>query len=229
MHRFASHLGPERGDQSAAAQHVGESMITGVVEFEANLAGQIEPDGHFFFFPGSGIFFRQACQNTARAFRIAADQMTKQVRFGGFRNLLHVIDFAVAQSFEHELAVVFEGHEIHRLSSSLTVLPGNRRWRRQKQSLFQPIHGCQDLPVKFRQGHTALAESAIIFGQAADAGLVSRGERAETSLAGLTPGKHRRRVEQPLRFGAMAGRITTACLEVVDGAFDHLAMPKYIA
>jgi hypothetical protein len=72
------------------AQHVRKGVIGGVVEFEGDLAGQIEPDGHFFFFPRSGIGFRQTGQH------IAGDQMAKQVCFGGLRNRLHVIDFAVA-------------------------------------------------------------------------------------------------------------------------------------
>ena len=60
MQRFAAHLRAQRGDQAAGAQHVGEGVIAGVVEFEADLAGQIEPHGHFFLLPGSGIFLRQA-------------------------------------------------------------------------------------------------------------------------------------------------------------------------
>src|SRR6266568_7886953 len=153
--------------------------------------------------------------------------MAEQVRFGGLRNMLHVIDFAVAQSFEHELAVVFEGDPIHRLSSSLLPIAGRSRRRgRQTQGLFQPIHRRQNLPMKFRQGHTALAEMTIVFRQAADAGLVSRGERADASPAGLTPGKHGRRMESPLWFGAMAGRIATARFESVDGTFDQLSMPQ---
>jgi hypothetical protein len=65
--------------------------------------------------------------------------------------------------------------------------------------LFQPIHRSQNLPMKFRQGHTALTEMAIVFRQAADAGLVSRSERADASSAGLTPGKHRRRMAESWR------------------------------
>src|SRR6266851_3794065 len=55
--------------------------------------------------------------------------MAEQVRFGGLRNMFHVIDFAVAQSFEHELAVVFEGDPIHRLSSSPVADRSRRRVR----------------------------------------------------------------------------------------------------
>src|SRR6266852_7256487 len=154
--------------------------------------------------------------------------MAEQVRFSGLRNMLHVIDFAAAQSFEHELAVVFEGDPIHRLSSSLPVVAGNR-WRgRQTQSLFQPIHRRQRLPVKFRQGHPALAELAIVFRQAADAGLVSRGQRPDASLARLTPGKHRRRMQATRWFGAMAGRVATARFQTVDRAFDQLSMPENV-
>jgi len=142
--------------------------------------------------------------------------------------MLHVIDFAAAQSFEHELAVVFEGDPIHRLSSSLSIAARSRRRGRQTQRLFQPIHRSQNLSMKFRQGHTALAEMAIVFRQAADAGLVSCSERPDASPAGLTPGKHCRRMESPLWFGAMAGRIATARFESVNGAFDQLSMPQNI-
>src|SRR5438094_321875 len=153
--------------------------------------------------------------------------MAEQVRFGGLRNMFHVIDFAVAQSFEHELAVVFEGDPIHRLSSS-PVADRSRRRGRQTQRLFQPIHRRQNLSMKFRQGHPALAEMAIVFGQAADAGLVSHSQRADASPAGLTPGKHYRRMESPVWLGAMAGRVATARFETVDGAFDQLSMPENI-
>src|SRR5216683_2092418 len=151
--------------------------------------------------------------------------MAEQVRFGGLRNMFHVIDFAVAQSFEHELAVVFEGDPIHRLSSS-PVADRSRRRGRQTQRLFQPIHRRQNLSMKFRQGHPALAEMAIVFGQAADAGLVSHSQRADASPASLTPGKHYRRMESPVWLGAMAGRVATARFETVDGAFDQLSMPQ---
>ncbi len=82
--------------------------------------------------------------------------------------------------------------------------------------------------MKFRQGHPALAELAIVFGQAADAGLVSRGQRPDASLAGLTPGKHRRRMQAALWFGAMAGRVATARFQTVDGAFDQLSIPENV-
>src|SRR5438128_171472 len=109
------------------------------------------------------------------------------------------------------------------------VLPvvGVDRWRRrQTQGLFQPIHRRQNLPVQFRQGHPALAEVAIVFRQAADAGLVCRGERPDASLAALTPRKHGRRMQAALWFGAVAGRVATARFQTVDGALDQLAMPE---
>ena len=108
------------------------------------------------------------------------------------------------------------------------MVTGNRRRGRQTQRLFQPIHRRQNLPVKFRQGHPALTEVAIVLRQAAEAGLVSRGQRADAGLAGLTPGKHRRRREAALGFGAMAGRVATARFQTVDGAFDQLSMPQNV-
>src|SRR2546426_10158107 len=39
----------------------------------------------------------------------------------------------------------------------------------------------------------------------------------------------RSRVEAALRFGAMAGRIAAARFQLVDGAFDQLAMPENLA
>ena len=63
MHRLAPYVGAERGDQATRAEHIGKGVIGGVVELETDLAGQIKPDGHFFFFPRSGIGFRQTGQN----------------------------------------------------------------------------------------------------------------------------------------------------------------------
>jgi hypothetical protein len=44
--------------------------------------------------------------------------------------------------------------------------------------LFQPINGFQDLPMDPDQGRARVAQAAIVFRQAADAGAVSSGERA---------------------------------------------------
>src|SRR3989442_8622132 len=71
------------------------------------------------FFLG-GICFRQPREN------IAGDQVAEQIRFSSFRDVLHVIDFAAAQGFDHERAVVFEGDEVHPYFLFLTGTGGGR-------------------------------------------------------------------------------------------------------
>src|SRR6266568_73378 len=39
--------------------------------------------------------------------------MAEEIGFGGFREVLQIIDLAAAQSLDHELGVVFEGGEVH--------------------------------------------------------------------------------------------------------------------
>ena len=41
------------------------------------------------------------------------DEVTKEVRLGGFRDVFQIVDLALAQSVQHEGAVVVEGDEIH--------------------------------------------------------------------------------------------------------------------
>jgi hypothetical protein len=42
--KHPDHLRPQGGDQAPGPQHIGEGVIAGVVQFEADLAGEIEPD-----------------------------------------------------------------------------------------------------------------------------------------------------------------------------------------
>jgi len=124
--------------------------------------------------------------------------------------MFHVIDFAVAQSFEHELAVVSKATQSigYLLLLSLTEAGAGAADATLVPADPSPPESVDD----FRQGHPALAEMAIVFGQAADAGSVSHSQRADASPASLTPGKHYRRMESPVWLGAMAGRVATARL-----------------
>src|SRR5450759_5336613 len=104
---FAPHPRPQRSDQAPGAQHIGEGVIAGVVQFEADLAGDIEPDGNFFLLARGWIVPGQTLQN------IAAQEVAEQIGLGSFRNVLQIVDLAAAQSFDHELTVVFEGSKVH--------------------------------------------------------------------------------------------------------------------
>lgn len=79
------------------------------------------------------------------------------------------------------------------------------------------------------QSRTRVAQAAIVFRQAADEGAVSSGERAEARLARLAPRKNRGGMQSPLWSGAVAGSMTAARFEKVDGAFYQLAVLEDIA
>ena len=74
--------------------------------------------------------------------------------------------------------------------------------------------------MELDQGGARLPQAAIIFRQAADAGAVAGGQRADARLAGLAPGEHGGRMQGPLRFGTVAGSISAAGLQKIDRAFD---------
>ena len=82
-------------------------IALGAVEFEAEFAGHINPDRHFLLFPRRRIGIGQALDD------LPPDEVTEQVRFGGFGDVLQVIDVPVAQGVEHEGTVVLEGEEVH--------------------------------------------------------------------------------------------------------------------
>src|SRR5260370_16821719 len=58
MNRLASHFRAEGGDQSARPQHVRKGVIAGIVQLEANLAANINPDRNPSFLTSRGIALR---------------------------------------------------------------------------------------------------------------------------------------------------------------------------
>src|SRR5664279_3660696 len=104
----APQLGSQRLDQATAAQNAREGVIAlGAVKFEAEFAGQVNPDRLFLFLPRRGIGFGQTLDD------LPLDEVTEQVRLGGFGDVLQVVDLALAQSLQHEGAVEVEGNEVH--------------------------------------------------------------------------------------------------------------------
>ena len=104
----APQLGSQGLDQASAAQNAREGVIAlGAVKLEAEFAGQVNPDRHFFLFPRRGISFGQALDD------LPPDEVTEQVGLGGLGDVLQIVDLALAQSVQHEGAVVGEGDEVH--------------------------------------------------------------------------------------------------------------------
>jgi hypothetical protein len=68
-----------------------------------------------------------------------------------------------------------------------------------------------------------LPHTAVLLGQTADAGALVHTQRAHARSAGLTPGKHRGRMERAARRSAVATRVATTRLDLVDRAFDQFA------
>ncbi len=94
--------------------------------------------------------------------------------------------------------------------------------------MLQPIDGLQNLAVQFGQRRAGLAQAAIAFGQAADAGAIRGGQRPEASLAVLAPGEHGGRVPRALRLGAMASGVSAARLDVINRTFHQLAVLEQV-
>jgi hypothetical protein len=89
-------------DRTAGTEDAREGVIAlGAVELETEFAGQVNPDRHLLLFSGRGIAFCQALDD------LSPDEVTEQIRFGGFRDVLQAIEVALAQSVQHEGAVVF--------------------------------------------------------------------------------------------------------------------------
>ena len=188
------------------------------MQLEANLAGNIKPYRNLFFFGRRGIVIGQTRQ------RVPANQMAEEIGFGGFRQVLQIIDLVTAQRLDHERGVVFEGGEVHARSGScarLAKLAGG-----QAQDLLQPVDVREKLLVQFDQVRARLAQAAVGFRQPPDASPAGLGEIADAGLTRLASGEHRGWVPHTARFGAMAGRIATACVDLIDGAFDRLPVPR---
>jgi hypothetical protein len=89
--------------------------------------------------------------------------------------------------------------------------------------LFQLIDGVQHLLLQPDHGGARLPQTAVLLGQTADAGALVHAQRAHARSAGLTPGKHRGRMERAARRSAVATRVAAARLDLVDRAFDQFA------
>src|ERR1700687_1042981 len=114
----ASQFRAQRFDQSARAQNTWEGVIAlGAVQLEAELAREVDPDRRLLFFPRRRIGFGQALDD------LAPDEVTEQVRFGGFRDVLQVIDVTVEQSVQYERSIVLERDQIHSFISSAGARP----------------------------------------------------------------------------------------------------------
>jgi hypothetical protein len=89
--------------------------------------------------------------------------------------------------------------------------------------LFQLIDGVQHLLVQPDHFGARLPQTAVLLGQAADAGALVHAQRAHACSAGLTPGKHRGRMELATRRSAVTTRVAATRLDLVDRAFDQFA------
>jgi hypothetical protein len=86
----------------------------------------------------------------------------------------------------------------------------------------------QDLTVEFDQGGAVLAEAAVVLGEVAEVGSITGGQRTQTGLASLGPGKHAGGVKWALWGEAVAGRLAAAGLQFIDGAFEKLAKRQQV-
>lgn len=82
-------------------------VALGAVQLEAELTGQVQPDGDFFFFPRRGVALGQAVQH------IAPDEVAEEVGLGCLRDVFQVVDLPAVQGVQHEGAVVVEGNQVH--------------------------------------------------------------------------------------------------------------------
>jgi len=80
--------------------------------------------------------------------------------------------------------------------------------------------------VQFDQTGVRLAQAPIIFGQAAQAGLVCLGDGADARLASFAPGEHRGRMARAAGLGAMARWIPAARLNLIDGTLHQFAIAE---
>jgi hypothetical protein len=147
------------------------------------------------------------------------DEVTEEVRLGGFRDVFQIVDLALAQSVEHEIAVVVKGDEIH-LGLALSC---RRLGRRLPQSALETVDREQDLAVEFDQGGAVLAEAAVVLGEATEMGGIAGRQRTQAGLAALGPGKHGGGVQGTFRGGAVAGRFAAAGFQFIDGALEEQA------
>jgi len=89
--------------------------------------------------------------------------------------------------------------------------------------LFQLIDGVQHLLVQPDHIGARLTQTAVLLGEAADAGALVHAQRAHACSASFTPGKHGGGMELAARHSAVATRVAAACLNLIDRAFDQFA------
>jgi len=89
--------------------------------------------------------------------------------------------------------------------------------------LFQLIDGVQHLLVQPDYIGARLPQTAVLLGQAADASALVHAQRAHARSAGLTPGKHGGGMESAVRHSAVATRVATTRLDLIDRTFDQFA------
>ena len=89
--------------------------------------------------------------------------------------------------------------------------------------MFQLIDGVQHLLVQPDHIGARLPQTAVLLGQAADAGALIHAQRAHARSAGLAPGKHRGRMELAARSSAVATRVAATRLDLIDRALDQFA------
>jgi len=89
--------------------------------------------------------------------------------------------------------------------------------------LFQLIDGVQHLLVQPDHGSARLPQTAVLLGQTADAGALVHAKRAHARSTGLTPGKHRGRMELAARRSTVATRVAATRLYLIDRTFDQFA------
>jgi len=87
--------------------------------------------------------------------------------------------------------------------------------------LFQLIDGVQHLLVQPDYIGARLPQTAVLLGEAADAGALVHTQRAHACSAGLTPGKHGGGMESAVRLSAVTTRVATTRLDLIDRTFDQ--------
>ena len=200
-------------EQTAGTEQAREGVIAlSTVELETEFAGQVNPNRHLLLFSWRGIGFRQALDD------LSPDEVAEQIRFGSFRDVLQVIEVAVAQSVQHERAVVLKSER-----GPLFSPPTGSRWGGGRRRVFSKRSMWTSIRLmQFDQGGAGVAEAAIVFGPLAEARAFAGRQSAQAGLTLLGPGKHGGSMQGPLGGGAVTRGLAAAGLEVVDRTFDEL-------
>lgn len=90
----------------------------GAVQPEADLAGQVQPDGDLLFLAGAGKGLGQPLED------LAAQQLAEQVGLERLGDRLQVVYLAAAQGLDDEVPVLFEDDQVHARLRFLLAGPG---------------------------------------------------------------------------------------------------------